>query len=139
MEHEETVTISAPVERVWAVMADVERWPEWTASISSVSLVGDAPLGVGSQVRIKQPGFPAVVWTVDDWRPNVRFTWLASSPGVDSVGNHEVALGPDGTTRVTLRIRQTGPAVWLLRLLFARRTRRYVHLEAEGLKHATES
>jgi uncharacterized protein YndB with AHSA1/START domain len=147
MEHEETVTIAAPVEKVWAVLADVERWPEWTASMTTVAPQGDAPLAVGSQVRIKQPGFPAVVWTVDEWQPPDRFSWSASSPGVHTVADHELTPSPADdpdpagppTTTVTLRIRQTGPLAWLLTLLTSRRTRRYVAMEAQGLKTRSEA
>ncbi|MSU59740.1 MAG: hypothetical protein EXS35_16495 [Pedosphaera sp.] len=31
-----TVDISAQPQIVWAVMADVERWPEWTPSVGAI-------------------------------------------------------------------------------------------------------
>jgi uncharacterized membrane protein len=36
MDIERVIDIAAPQERVWAIMADVERWPEWTRSVKSV-------------------------------------------------------------------------------------------------------
>jgi uncharacterized protein YndB with AHSA1/START domain len=39
MEIERIIDIDAPPERVWTVMTEVERWPEWTASVTGVALL----------------------------------------------------------------------------------------------------
>jgi uncharacterized protein YndB with AHSA1/START domain len=139
MEHEVTRTINASPERVWAILGDVERWPEWTASITSVEPLDSSELGAGSRARVKQPGFPAATWTVDDWTPGKNFTWTARSGGVTTVAAHELAHGPDGSTTLTLRLRQSGPLAGVVGLLFGAKTRRYVRMEADGLKQRSEA
>ena len=130
--------IAAPSENVWAVLSDVDAWPTWTASIDRVERLDGAPLGVGSHVRVKQPRFPAAEWTVTDWEPGKRFSWTARSGGVTTVGDHEVVAGAAGTTKATLRIHQTGPLAGIVAVLFGKRSRRYVQMEAEGLKRRSE-
>src|SRR5262245_11306267 len=88
------VSIQAPASRVWRTMIDVERWPEWTASVRKVEHLEPAPLGVGSRVRIEQPKLAPAVWTVTDWRPEAAFTWVSRRPGIVVTAVHAV----DATT-----------------------------------------
>ena len=128
-----TVDISAPLPLVWSVMADIERWPEWTASISRVKVLSLGPLQIGSRVRIHQPKLPPACWRVMELIPNVGFTWISCAPGVRVSARHAVEASSIGT-RVTLSIRYEG----LLGILLARwvgdLNARYLTLEANGLK-----
>lgn len=129
----ETIEIAAPPERVWAVMADVERWSEWTASIRRVEVLDGGPLRLGGRARVQQPRLPNAVWTVSVWDPPRCFEWRNASPGVRSVAGHRVEALADDRSRVTLSIAWSGPLAWLVRLLFGRLSRRYVAMEARGL------
>ena len=139
MKYEFSIDIDAPPQRVWAVMADVARWPEWTQSVTRAELVSPAPLGVGSKVRIKQPRLPAAVWTVTDFEPDGGFTWRAVVPGLTSDGVHRITPRPEGGSTVTLTLDQRGPLAPLLRLLTAKLTRRYIDFERRGLKARSDA
>ena len=116
---------------MWAILSDVERWPEWTASITSVEL--DGPLAPGANADIRQPKLPATTWTVTDVVPGKSFTWRALAPGSTAVGEHDVIDRGDGTCQVRLALDQTGPLGSVFGLLYRRLTRRYVQMEADGL------
>src|SRR3712207_1798735 len=133
-----TVHISAPPEVVWAVLADVGSWPAWTASVTSVRPLSPDPLRVGSRVRIKQPRLPAAVWTVSDLVEGEQFTWTATGPGVHTRASHRVVGTAEGS-RATLSIDQVGVLGKLVGRLYGGLTRRYVQLEAAGLKQRSES
>ena len=135
---ETSVAVAAPAEQVWAVLVDVERAPEWTASMTDVKLLGDGPLALGSRVRIKQPRLPAVVWQVTSLEPGRSFSWKAGGPGFTTIGEHLVTADGPGRATATLGIRRAGPLAAVADLLFGRVDRRYVTMEAEGLKRRTE-
>ncbi len=136
---ERVIEIAAPPERVWAAMSDVERWPEWTASVTSVERLDGGPFGVGSRARVRQPRFPAAVWTVTALEPGRSFAWQSPAPGLLSVGVHTVDPVGDSAARVTLSLTWSGPLAPAMRLLVGRLSRRYVAMEAQGLKRRCEA
>lgn len=131
MTFERTVDIAAPPARVWAVMSDVERWHEWTPSVTRVTLYG-RPLAAGSRALIRQPRFPPAWWKVTELVPDREFTWVSRAPGLRVVARHAVAPTTDGT-RATLRLSYGG----LFGPWFARLTQNtvntYLDFEAAGL------
>ncbi|MFZ4517152.1 MAG: SRPBCC family protein [Microthrixaceae bacterium] len=139
MEIVRTADIAAPAATVWSVMSDVEQWHTWTASVTSVELTDPGPIGVGSRAEVRQPRLPRVIWTVTEWRPGRSFTWEQRSPGARAVGVHTVESTGEGTSRVTLTLRQEGPVGSLVGRLFRGLSGRYVDMEAAGLAARSEA
>jgi hypothetical protein len=64
---------TASPDKVFAVLADHERWPEWFPRVRKVTVLGPAE-GVGARRRVELPGM-----TVDEefivWDPGARWTF----------------------------------------------------------------
>jgi uncharacterized membrane protein len=133
-----SVEIDAPHSRVWDILVEVERWPEWTDSMTQIELLDGADFALGSRVRIRQPRLPAAVWTVTEFEAGRRFTWQAPSFGGAIIASHLLEAAPGEGTRVVLTAESRGRLLRLVSLPFARMTRRYVRLEAEGLQRRCE-
>lgn len=127
------IDVPAPPERAWAVMSDVERWHEWTPSITRVSLLRGKTLQPGSRAFVRQPRLPPALWKVTQLEPGRCFTWVSGGPGFRAVGTHAVAPAPGGT-RVHLAIEYQGVLGGLFGRLTAALTNRYLEYEANGLK-----
>jgi uncharacterized protein YndB with AHSA1/START domain len=127
-----SVDIAAPPERVWAVMADVERWPEWTRSVTRIQRLDHGPLAVGSRARIRQPRLPPAVWEVSELVEGRSFTWVTRSPGVRVMAKHAVEPVAGGA-RATLSLRFSGPLGALVARVTRRLNEHYLELEAKGL------
>jgi hypothetical protein len=129
--------ISAPPDRVWAVMSDIEAWPEWTPTVTRVELLDPGPLAVGQRARVLQPRLPAAVWRITALEPGRSFTWVTRSPGVVVTARHSVEP-VEGGSRAHLALHFGG----MLGPLVARITRglntRYLGLEAAGLRQRSE-
>jgi len=132
-----TIDIAAPPSRVWQVMSDVDRWHEWTPSITSIRRLGRESFGVGTKAWVRQPKFPPALWKVSSVEPGKSFTWVSTAPGMRVVGRHSVEATAIGS-RAILNLTYSG----LLGGLFARLTRgiteRYIGFEARGLKARSE-
>ncbi|URN00093.1 SRPBCC family protein [Actinomadura madurae] len=138
MHFEISVDIDAAPDTVWRILTDVERWPDMTDSVDRVEIL-DKPFALSSRARVHQPKLPAAIWTVTDFTENENFTWESRSPGVRTTAGHAVLRTPTGTTTVRLTIDQTGPLAPAIALVTARLTRRYVTMEANGLKAKAEA
>ena len=64
-----SVDIDAPASLVWDVFSDVERWPEWTASVTRLVALDGPGIAVGKRFEIKQPRMPKLVWEVTEVVP----------------------------------------------------------------------
>ncbi|MFN7984881.1 MAG: SRPBCC family protein [Vicinamibacterales bacterium] len=133
-----SVQINATPERVWAVMRDVERWHEWTPTITSVQWLNGGPLRVGARAKVQQPRLPPAEWLVTAIDEGRGFDWESRAPGLHVLARHTISAGVAGT-RVTLSIQYSGLLGGLVGRLTASINKRYIALEADGLKRRAEA
>ena len=137
MEFQKSIDIDAPPDVVWPVRADGERWPEWTASVTSVRRLDKGPLRIGSRALIRQPRFPPAVWKVTTLEPGRRFVWKSGMPGLWVYADHSVEPSATGS-RATLRLTYDGMLARLMGRMTRDITNRYLNMEAAGLKKRSE-
>ena len=134
----DSVEIDAPPQLVWEVFSDVERWPEWTASVTSLVGRDGAGLDIGKRFAIRQPGMGKLVWKVTEIDPGSSWTWAQRSPGVSVTARHWVSALPGGRTLVRQELDQGGWLGALVGKMMVNKTKRFLDLEAKGLKARSE-
>ena len=135
MHFEYTVDISAPPDRVWQIMSDIESWPEWTGTTKSATLHG--PLERGAKATLEVDGTPKSSFVVTAIEPGRSFVWETTARGVRAAAGHYIEERPHGS-HVRLTLDFSGIASVLFRPMITRVTRRNIAKEAEGLKRAAE-
>lgn len=70
--------------------------------------------------------------------PDRYFVWEAKAPGVTTVGWHVVEGDTGSESVATSRLEQHGPGGFLIGMLTAGLTRRYLRWETDGLKAECE-
>ena len=123
MQFEHVAEIAAPPEHLWDLTTDVERWPTFLDTVTTVDRLDDGPFRVGSQARIKQPGQRPTVWTVTEMDAPTRFQWKARTLGSDMVATHGIEPTSAGC-RNHLRLDLTGGPSWLTGRLLGRLLRK---------------
>jgi hypothetical protein len=133
MRYETSLTTTAEPDRLWAVVSDVESWPEWIEVYEEVSRAGAGDLELGDTVHVKQKGLAAGDWTVTELDEGRVFAWESRQPGVRIVGRHVVSEVASGGSRLTLQLEMSGWASGLVAVLLGRKSRSYVDLECARL------
>ncbi|GAB1516428.1 SRPBCC family protein [Actinophytocola sp. KF-1] len=132
MRHEVTTTVDAPADLVWRTVKDVEKWPEWTPTMTEIRLDGD-DLRSGASATVRQPKQPERTWTVTELTEGRSFTWTSSGRGLRMSADH-VVTEEHGRTTVLLTFRMAGPLAPLASLLAGKLVRQAVDTEAASLK-----
>ena len=141
MEFSVTTDVDASAELVFAVLNDVERWPEWTTTVTRVERIDGStlPLAIGSRLRIVQPKVPPAEWIVTALEAGRGFRMVSRSPGATVVANHWVEpLGDGRRSRVTLSVTFSGWLGQLIARMMRGLNERYLAEEAAGLKRRSE-
>lgn len=136
-EYTVSIDIQALPERVWAIMSDIRRWHEWTPSVTSIRRLDEGPLRVGSRAMIRQPKVPPALWRVTEIDEGRHFTWTTGSPIARATGQHGVEALGDGS-RATLSLEYSGILGGMLARFLDDLNRRYLTMEANGLKARSE-
>ena len=103
--------VDAPAERVWQIVSDFARYPEWNPFI--VRAAGEQRPGARLEVTIVAPGVRAVTFkpTVLDLRPGRLILWKGRllPPGLFD-GRHSLSVDSlgDGRARFTTHEEVTG-------------------------------
>ncbi|MBP8073733.1 MAG: SRPBCC family protein [Bacteroidia bacterium] len=132
------IFIQAPAEHVWHVMLDVERWPEWTASISKVILLDQGPIAVGKRAKVIQPKLQPAVWKFTKIQPNTGFEWITGNFMLRMVAQHWIQP-ISGGVQVTLTVDVSGWLGGYVAKKYGKLTQDYIQMEANGLKTKSES
>ena len=114
------------------------HWPK-AGTPGGGCLVAPPPLAKGSRVRLKQPKLPEGVWDVTVWDAPSYFEWTQRTGGITSVAGHRVEALGEGQARLTLTLDMRGLLVPVVAVFYKDLTNRYMSLEAEGMKRASES
>lgn len=133
-----TVRIAATPDRIWPMLADVQSWPRWLPTMTSVERLGDGKLTIGARYKIEQPRFRPTVWTVVSLEPPHSFAWEARWPGARALATHSLSLMPGGSSDLVLTVVFSGPLSLLARGIAGGTVARYLSREAASLKQQVE-
>ena len=131
-----------PAQAAWGRLSThVESWPLWSESMETVETMDKTqPFGDGQRSSNQATQNPALVWTVVEFEPGVAFAWESSSRGVRTWAGHRIErLGEGQSKRSRASDPPVRPASPYFRQSGYAATRRYVDMEAEGLRKFCES
>lgn len=130
------ITISAPAERVWDVLTDVERWPSWYRACRWVRV--ETPETAGGPLVFRWKAHPVELRStvVMSDRPHT-FAITADGLGVHAERAFTLKPAPDGSGTVVVSYEtQAGPLPWLGRAYLAPRLRAVNQVMFEDLARA---
>jgi uncharacterized protein YndB with AHSA1/START domain len=93
-----TITIAAPPERVWRLLAAIDEWPRWNPAVTAAHL--DGPLAPGSGFTWTENGF-GIESTLVEVHPARHLTWRGHAVGTDAMHAWQIERAAPGVTVTT--------------------------------------
>jgi uncharacterized protein YndB with AHSA1/START domain len=137
---EHTVEIDRPIEEVFAYLTDVERLPEWQASVSEVH--ADGPVGAGSRFRDVREFMgrrAASTLEVSTYEPPRRFSLRVVEGPIQYEIDHTLEEVGDRTSVRFSGRGETTRVPRLLRGVVERAVERQLVQDADALKRVLET
>lgn len=101
----DTIEIQSDPASVWSAVTDVENWPQWTPTVTSVERIDSGPFGLESVTRVKQPGQRAKLWRVIRFDEGHQFAWQSGGSGLQMEAAHIVRKSARGAeSLISLRL-----------------------------------
>lgn len=137
LEYQATTTIDAPAAKVWAVLVDTAKWPQWDPSCERIE--GQVALGNKIKAFTKLSPGRAFPVKVTELVPNEKMTWSGGMPLGLFKGERTFTLREEGGRTVfTLREVFSGPMLRLIGKSIPNMTEPFEQFAA-GLKGRTEA
>jgi uncharacterized membrane protein len=117
MRFSSSIEIDAPVNKVLALINELEEWPHWMLSIRKIKRVSEEPLTVGSQISVTaQVGRLSVnlLMTITEFIPQRSVVMQGKSLGTNLTRFYYFEH-VNGKTKVTLGGDVSGLLAWLAR------------------------
>ena len=92
------IRVQAPLETVWRIQCDIDRWSEWNPDIQRSKLEG--PLSTGSVFRWKSGG-AAIVSTLREIEPMRKIAWTGKAIGIRAAHSWSFERQGDSVAVVT--------------------------------------
>jgi hypothetical protein len=88
-----SIEMEAPAERVWDILVDLDRWPEWGPTVSGARLDGPGRrLGPAASGAVRTLVGLWVPFTLDRWIPEREWSWRVA--GVPATSHRVRPMGP---------------------------------------------
>ncbi|NVK03197.1 MAG: SRPBCC domain-containing protein [Flavobacteriia bacterium] len=88
------IEIKASPEKVWSIMADIDRWAEWNVNIKNPKTLSEP--AVGSQFKWKNNG-SNITSTLHTFEPNQEMGWTGKNFAAKAIHNWYLTPTENGT------------------------------------------
>jgi hypothetical protein len=117
--------VPGPCDRVWSLLTDTRRWPEWGPSVRGVEC-GERKIGPGSRGWVRTPFGARLPFLVTDYDEQKRWGWKVA--GIRATG-HRVESAGGGKCRLVFEVPLLAAPYALVCYLAARRIGRILEKE----------